>query len=89
MVWVELIGYLLVECFGEFLISCTVDQRDQNRVRRPGLVPGPENQPDDWTCPDASELARILGAAPAPTTEPLLPLLSDRRHPLWDRELDG
>ncbi len=61
MVWVDLIGYLL-ECFGEPLIRYSVSQLDQNRACQPCSGPRPEIHPDDWKCPDASEVARVLGA---------------------------
>ncbi len=65
------------------------DSLGRSRVRPPRAEPRREIDPDDWTCPDFAEVARILDVAPVPTTPPLLPLLHNRQHPMWDRELDG
>ncbi len=91
MLWAGLV-VLVIALLGELI--AVIGLFVKNQVERTSLrCAGPNSIPavpeDGWICPDLSEIARVLAAPPAPRRmDPRFPVLSDRSHPLWDRDLD-
>lgn len=64
MNWSEITFLDLLAGLGIFLTRLAVDRLVESQSRGPLTGPTLESPPDDWRCPDASEIARIMGAPP-------------------------
>jgi hypothetical protein len=88
MGWADLI-FNLVLCLGDLLSFVVVSHDLSKRARLAGPGPHPNVEPDAWRCPNASEIARVIGVTPASRSEGRLVSLPVGPDPLWDRERDG
>ncbi len=89
MFWAGLVVPLLFNLI-ELIFMFANHQAERTPSRRAGPNSIPAVPEDGWKCPDAAEIARVVAAAPASRRmEPRFPMLSDRSHPLWDRDLDA
>ncbi len=78
MHWSEFLLRMFVPMV-EILIVVTQVMATRAGTRRRG--PCMDTHPDDWKCPDASELARVLGATPAARDPRPLQLFSEGHAP--------
>jgi hypothetical protein len=90
MHWAEFVLYLISGLL-EAVLWCAVGQ--DLAAPRPGPRPLPEVEPDDWTCPDAAKIARVVSGrgpqAKERRADRFLTSPPEGPDPLWDRELDG
>ncbi len=88
MGWAELI-FNLVLCLCDLcsFVVASHDLSKRTRLASPG--PHSDVEPDAWRCPDSSEIARVIRAAPASRNESQLVSLATAPDPMWDRDLDG